>query len=681
MAAASTSVYRPELQGLRAVAIGMVVVYHVFLDRVSGGVDVFLLISAFLMTGSFARRMERGQPLGVLGYWIQAFKRLLPPAVATILATLVLMRLFFPAFRWREILAQSLASLFYVENWYLASQSVDYYAVDRTVASPLQHFWSLSIQGQVFVVWPLLFLIALAAHRRLGWHPRAALAAVLTPVFAASLAWSVWVTRNQQEIAYFDTFARLWEFALGSLLAIALPLAERRWGFGPGTAGRPQPLVALRVLSGWLGLASMLAVGVTINVAGAFPGWIALWPLLSACLIIAAGHTGTRWGVDHWLSSKPLHTLGDWSYALYLVHWPILITLLTFRDAARTDLRGGTAVIITSLVLAWALTRFLDTPIRTSARLRRRPRYAALVIIAALLVGSSPVVAFRAALDAQAQRAIERSEANNPGAAVLTGASLGPEDPTAPVVPLLQDIPFDWMSLGEGCHGPLVPQSPDLAAACAATPGGNPNKVIVAVGNSRLQQFNAALAPLAERHNYKVVSFLMGGCAFTITGSWPECNERNQEVLDYILQIRPRAVYTTSTWIDETGRETVLRGLPPALEQLSAAGIDVIGLRDQPRLPFHPLECLEFSSEEECTGTTDGMFAATDVNAALTEHAVGPGRFLPVDLTPWICPDGSCPPEIGNVYVFLDGNHLSQVYARTLAPVLATQLEEAGWRW
>ncbi len=149
--------HRAELQGLRAVAIGMVVAYHIFLGRVSGGVDVFLLISAFLLTGTFASRLEKGAPLRVGRYWIKAFKRLLPPAVVTILGVLLLVRLFFPGYRWREVIAQALASTFSVENWHLADAAVDYYAVDRTQASPLQHFWSLSIPGQVFLLWPLLF--------------------------------------------------------------------------------------------------------------------------------------------------------------------------------------------------------------------------------------------------------------------------------------------------------------------------------------------------------------------------------------------------------------------------------------------------------------------------------------------------------------------------------------------
>lgn len=139
--------YRPEIQGLRALAVLMVVVYHIWFDRVSGGVDVFLLVSSFLLTLTFIRKVEEGKKLDLGRYWLQLFKRLLPSVVVVLLATLIATYLFIPRSRWTEVFDQTWASLFYVQNWLLAERSVDYYAADDSVASPLQHFWSLSVQG------------------------------------------------------------------------------------------------------------------------------------------------------------------------------------------------------------------------------------------------------------------------------------------------------------------------------------------------------------------------------------------------------------------------------------------------------------------------------------------------------------------------------------------------------
>ena len=242
--------WRPEIQGLRAVAVLLVVVFHIFTDRVSGGVDIFLFISAFFLTGSFTRKMEAGRPLAVGRYWLHVFTRLMPMAVLTILLTLVAVATVYPLADRASWRTEALASALYVENWALAFNAVDYYAADNTSLSPFQHFWSLSVQGQVFILWPLLFLVSALVARRTGARPRAVLTTAFASVFVVSLLWSVTQTSQNQAFTYFDTRARLWEFALGSLLALVLPFIH---------LGR-----RTRVFLGWAGLASMIAVGVVL---------------------------------------------------------------------------------------------------------------------------------------------------------------------------------------------------------------------------------------------------------------------------------------------------------------------------------------------------------------------------------------------------------------------------------
>ena len=283
--------WRPEIQGLRAVAVLLVVVFHIFTDRVSGGVDIFLFISAFFLTGSFTRKMEAGRPLAVGRYWLHVFTRLMPMAVLTILLTLVAVATVYPLADRASWRTEALASALYVENWTLAFNAVDYYAADNTSLSPFQHFWSLSVQGQVFILWPLLFLVSALVARRTGARPRAVLTTAFASVFVVSLLWSVTQTSQNQAFTYFDTRARLWEFALGSLLALVLPFIH---------LGR-----RTRVFLGWAGLASMIAVGVVVDVQGAFPGWIALWPLMSATAVIVAAPAApiSVW-TGYWLPAR-----------------------------------------------------------------------------------------------------------------------------------------------------------------------------------------------------------------------------------------------------------------------------------------------------------------------------------------------------------------------------------------
>ena len=242
--------FLPEVQGLRALAVLMVVAYHVWFGRISGGVDIFLLISAFLLTGQFTRRLENGKALELFKYWAHLFKRLLPLITVTLLVTLAATFLFLPETSWNSIFGQSWASLFYYQNWFLAAESVDYYVQDHSLASPLQHFWSLSIQGQIFILWPLIFAAAALIARRGKLKIRPLLMYMFGTVFVVSLVFSIITTHTNQAFAYFDTRTRLWEFALGSLLALVLPLLK----FGRTT----------RIILGWLGVAAMLSCGLIL---------------------------------------------------------------------------------------------------------------------------------------------------------------------------------------------------------------------------------------------------------------------------------------------------------------------------------------------------------------------------------------------------------------------------------
>ena len=671
--------YRRELHGLRGVAIGMVVVYHVFLGRVSGGVDVFLMISAFLMTGSFADRLARGRRPGIGAYCAKAFKRLLPPAVVTILLTVLLAQAFLPPYRLRGVLDDAVASVTYTQNWHLAAEAVDYYALDRSEASPLQHFWSLSVQGQIFLLWPLLMALGWLLVRWRGWDARRTLTVIFGVTFATSLAWSVWSTANNQTLAYFDTRARAWEFALGSLLALVLPLIERRFGFGPGTQPQTAGLRSARVLLGWSGLLSMLAVGFVVDVTGAFPGWIALWPTLAACLVIGAGRTWSVLGVDTLLASRPLAWLGDISYCLYLVHWPLLVTLLVVRDGQPATLSEGALLVAVSLLLAQLLTAWVDVPIRRSAWLGARTWRQVAVIVLFLVVGLAPVLAVQARLDRQRAQAIDRIIGNNPGAGALLGDWGGPDDPAAPVLPLPQDLTFDWVELDKDCDASLLPASELLAEGCRQSAGGDPDKLIVVIGSSRIEQLMGALKPLAVAHDHTIVAVLLDGCPLGVEDYFTECDQWQAEVLDYLEELRPAAVFTHTTSIAE--EEFVPPGMGEAISRLSAAGIDIIGIRDQPRIPDEPEACTDQPMGADCVIGTEEIFAADDINADLAEYATGPGTLYSLDLTPWICPDGYCRPVVGNVYVYLNQSHISQLYATSLAPILDMELQAAGFTW
>ncbi|WP_191090919.1 acyltransferase family protein [Serinicoccus hydrothermalis] len=290
--------HRPELHGLRGLAIVLVVLFHVFGDgRVSGGIDVFLAISGFLFTGMLAREAVRsGGAVHVGRYLGRIVRRLLPAAVLVLAATWVAGRLLLPETRWVQLGRELLASLTYRENWELIDSQLGYGAAGAST-SPVQHFWSMSVQGQFYLLWLLVVVAAVLLARVLRRRVWPVLLGVVAAVTVGSLAWATSLHLADQQVAYLHTGARLWEPALGGVLALLA--LERRV---------PR---AARLVCGWLGVALVASSGLVLDGAALFPGPAALWPVGGFALVMAAGSTGTRWGADRWLSGRWLAWAGD----------------------------------------------------------------------------------------------------------------------------------------------------------------------------------------------------------------------------------------------------------------------------------------------------------------------------------------------------------------------------------
>ncbi|WP_354240952.1 acyltransferase family protein [Arthrobacter sp. UYEF20] len=681
------SSYRPEVQGLRALAVLMVVTYHVWLGRVSGGVDIFLLISAFLMTLSFARKVESGKPLRLLSHWLHLLKRLLPAVVVVILGVLAGTWAILPQSRWPDVLDQAWASLLYRQNWLLADTAVDYYAQDHSGASPLQHFWSLSIQGQVFLLWPLVFAGAallrklLCRGRGLGrwtpgrWTPvqdrlnyRVLLAVAFGAIFVASLLYSIEQTATNQAYAYFDTRARLWEFSLGSLLALAVPYLK------PGRI--------LRVALGWTGLAAMLSCGLLLTVDRSFPGFMALWPTLAAAAIIVAGQRGSRFGVDRFLTWKPLVALGDNSYALYLWHWPLLVLALAGMGISSPNLVQGLAIVATSVVLAVLTTRFVEKPLREWHWPQRRAWRNAVVIVACGALLAGPVSVWQSKLLAEEAAAASQPRELTPGAAALSPGYAGKSTPDAKIIPAPVAMKNEWADIDGLCTDGNVPSDPLLAGCLQNSRPDTVTKRIVVLGDSHAQQYMAALGPIARSHGWEVVTLLKGNCRFG--GESPdrdaECNAFNKASAAYVQEHRPDAVFTVAsqTYKDAPFEAEVpqyLEGIKPFTD----AGMEVVGIRDNPRFSMNMPECVQKNGPDapECNVPLQESLAESSPLDAYRGKV--PGLHL-MDLSDFICAGGICPAVVGNVYVYKDDNHLTKTYVQSMIPMFEQRLLAAtGW--
>ncbi|WP_338011653.1 acyltransferase family protein [Streptomonospora alba] len=661
--------YRPEIQGLRAVAVVLVAAYHIWFGRVSGGVDVFLLLTGFLITGSLVRGLERDGTVGFPAFLARLVRRLVPAAAVVLAAVLAAAPFLLPGSQLQATADQVFASALYFENWHLALNAVDYMA-QNSAASPLQHFWSLSIQGQAYLLWPPLVAAAALVAARLGVGVRRALPVALASVFAGSLAYSVYITAADQPWAYFDTGARLWEPALGGLLALLPPALA--------LSGR------VRAVLGWIGLSALVLCGALMDVSTLFPGYIALWPTLAAALVILGGGSDRSWGADRLLSWGPVTRLGDLAYALYLWHWPVLVFYLQVTGREVAGPLGGCLVLALSVLLAAATKALVQDGM---VRLQRAPR-GRLWSLSAAAAALVPVVAASSVWSVQlaheSRERLQRAEAASgqaryPGAAVLDDPRVAETTPRAPVLPAPADAKADQnLAYQDGCHASLEETE---AVVCEYGPESAEHTVAL-VGASRSAHWFAALWEAAQANGWRVVSLTKSGCQFstdppTRDGEpFPECVQWRAGAMTELDRLRPDVVLTSSTRATHAG-ERVQPGFLERWRQLDAMGVDVIGIRDVPRIDFEGAECVEANGRDGCASPESWSHAATDPAQGRSDV---PANVELIDLTEYVCPDGRCPAVIGNVLVYWDHSHLTATYSRTLAPMLEERVREAaGW--
>lgn len=648
--------YRADIDGLRALAIGLVVVYHVWFGRVSGGVDVFLMISAYFMTASFARRLAARDAEPLFRYWSRRFARLLPAAVVTMIGILVAVAIAYPSSSWQEVWRQTWASLFYFQNWELAASSIDYY--DRDTLSPLQHFWSLSIQGQVFIVWPVIMVATALLARRFTANLERSLVIVFGAIFLASLAYSVIYTAIEQQAAYFSTFARLWEFALGSLLALAISRVRL-----------PRVLAAV---IGWVGIVGIVLCGAVLDVQSGFPGFLALWPILSAAAVILAGSANPPAGPTRLLASPVLGKLSGISYALYLVHWPVLVTWLVVNERTTVSFAEGAAIIGLSLILAIAVTYLIERPVaRLTARGIRR---AHVTVVISVLTVALPLAAWQTAEGVRA----DLYTGNHPGARVLMPG--GDQLPVSAdtLVPLGSALDEEWVDLGSDCTAEFASREPALAGSCRELrPEWRSSATVFVVGDSHAQQWMGALLPIAEERNWTVVALLKGGCAFAPDEPLGAdgCEEWREAAFDYVMAHTPDMLYSMGTkTVAERPTERALRGIEQYTEPIAAAGTNVVLVRDNPRFTFDAFQCVEENGPDAaaCIFDADEVLARQNPAERLDAE-----RVTVVDLSGYLCPNDVCSPTIGGVVIYLDRNHLTWTYAETLSLALEEQIADA----
>ena len=646
--------FRAEIEGLRTVASILVAVYHIWLGNVSGGVDVFFVVAGFLITISLLGRYEKNGKIDFSGFILRLIKRLFPAAFTVLFFTGIACLLWLPEVRWDQTVQELIASALYFENWQLAFNSIDYLAQSNE-ASPFQHFWAMSLQGQFYIIWPALLLIAtLIAKFVFKKRIRPVFLALLILVFIVSFAYSVYKTDANQPWAYFDTFTRVWEFSIGGILALLIANIKLK--------------KASSFLLSWLGLIGLISCGIILQVSTVFPGYAALWPVLSALFILIAGNQGGKYSAYGLLSSKPFVKFGEISYGFYLWHWPILIFYFILTGNQTVSLPDGLLIMVMSVILAYVTTVFIERPIRNRKSLYLKWKS---VVVAVLL--AAPVLV----LSGFWHHAIEEKQAelknmiNNqdyPGAAITAFGNYDKEIAESILPTPMQARNDQPIIYSEGCHQGVGETE---VIECIYGDTKSPDYIIALVGGSHSAHWLPALQEFAQEKKIEVRSYTKSGCRFsTEVFEAEDCTEWNRNLMEVILDVQPDLVFTTA---DVTQRKEVPRGYVENWEILKEHDIPVFAVRDNPRFKFDVPSCVEEHGSDsfECAVEREKILPKDDPWSKLKNP---PSNVHYVDFTDQFCGDKYCSSVIGNVLIYTDDNHITATYSKTLAPFVQDEL-------
>ncbi|TSD62348.1 acyltransferase family protein [Aeromicrobium piscarium] len=663
----------PEIEGVRGLALTLVVLFHVVGNgRVSGGVDVFLFVSGYLLTASLMRRASEPEGIVLRVQYRNVFLKLVPPALIVLIATALLTLMITPRSLWDQNLREIVASALFLENWELIGSQLVYGAAGPET-SPLQHFWSLSIQGQFFVAWPVVVAAAVGLARRAGQPAGRVVLFVLLSTTAASAIWATILVGLEQPVAYFSSWTRFWQLGVGGILALI--------------QHRLLPPARLRGALGWTGLALIVSCGFVLDGGALFPGPWALWPVVGAVLVIVSSGAPDGTGPLRLLELRPLVFLAAVSYPLYLWHWPVLIFYLEYRAQPAVGVRGALGVLVLSVALAGLTDRWVSRPLhRHRSRLFPVRSLMVLAVATTVVAGSAAVYVNtlqwerRAALDR-----LEASQADFPGARALRD-----DDVNVPLEVGFQPSPAD---AGEDFEVELYERNciqpwedlpgTDTVLECRLENAPRSGKTIVMVGASHVTHWYSAVKPVAEAEGWQLITMFRNDCRFAQWGDGPVseramCVSWNDNVLDRIMDIQPDAVITegTRTNPDPEVDEHVSEEQVAAWGALDAVDVPVLPVRGTPRF-FEPVPaCIERhdGATEPCGQAR--LDVMSPVNP-LEEVRNLPANVLPIDLTDAFCGLERCEVVEGNVLIYRDTDHLSSSYARSLQLHIRDALHEA----
>ena len=658
--------FRPDIDGLRAVAIVVIVAYHARLAGFGGGfigVDVFYVVSGYLISRNLLRESHDSGRVHLLQFWGRRIRRLVPALGLTVVATLVASAVILPGIDLGQVAREGASAAVYASNIVFARASQDYFATNVN-QSPFLHTWSLGVEEQFYLIWPVLVGVSCWLVRRRRDLLRRVLIAGFAGMLVGSFAFNLVLTDNGSAWAFYSLPTRAWEFAAAGLLA-ALPIARlvRR--------------IEVRTIAGVAGLGLIVWATVRLSDTVAYPGWWAVIPVSGTLLVIIAGEAGasepgSATVVTRGLSLEPAQGVGRLSYSWYLWHWPFIV--LAVAAVGRDDTPLRTTAALVSLPVAYGAYRLVENPIRFG-RLRAAPAgrtfaMGATVTVVALLAAGG--LALRASHPATGSM-----EARISAAAVATRNAV------------LGACQFRKLSTG----------------GIGYCDGGDPSssRLVLVVGDSHAQTWWSSMSDTARQMGVHVALFAKPGCPFIDVSVRPArlgaeftpatCREVRQKGARLISDLRPASVMLVQSdgffgsLLDVNGavagaasKSRIWRtALSNFFDGLTRQGIKPAVILDNPTLPGDPRTCLSLhQSAVRCQYSRAATLATTQqpraIEAQVLRSRPGVATFAPTKL---LCNKTVCPLELWGNLVYTDTNHLTIYATRSMEPELRSLLTSA----
>lgn len=697
--------FRPDIEGLRGFTLLAILGYHAAVPGLGGGFvgpDVFFIISGFVITGALWRELSDSGTIGMRRFFGARARRLLPVSVTVGIFIMIGAAVLLPPLQAKTAETDGIASSLYVGNYWFILRGVDYFAT-RVPPSPFEHYWTLGVEEQFYLLWPpvIIGLAWLIRHTRQrakadtapSKRPYIVLFSLITVV---SFAISYVASYVAPAVAYFSLPTRAWELSVGGILA----LTANQW------RRLPRPVAAM---IGWSGLATLLLACNLFNSGMPYPGSAALVPLVGTVLVIGAGCAIPTQGCGRILGWAPMRAIGRVSYSWYLWHWPILV-FAPLVVGQSLGLTGRLVAVAVSGGLGWLTLRYLENPLRYAASLRRSPGRSLALGGAFTAIGAAAGLVLLTAIPTPAGRGAPATPLTVTGTIVTGGSSMAAYDfalrQTFAQVQAAVAASVDLKSVPSNLQPPLASAAAEkqgefLFNGCLRSPfeSGQPEcamgdtgsaTTVALVGDSHAAMWTPAFRQTATDRHWRLELLAKGACPLLdlpitnplsrLAELFQHCAQWRAQMVSRLEAERPRLI-VLSLWRGYGSAEALtgyqsydpvwIDRMTRLVERLQATGAKVLVLGPIPAPGFVVPICLSgyLDDVQACTPQRSAAVNKSGIAAEAAAVEAGGGQY--VDTTDLFCSAERCPVIVGNTLVYLDENHMSLEYARALAPAVA----------